>query len=70
MKLNDKVYDVLKWVVTIVLPAIATFYVTMSKAWGWPCAEQVVATIVGVEMLLGSILGISTAQYNADKNKQ
>lgn len=70
MKLNDKVYDVLKWVVMVVLPAAATFYVAMSKAWGWPYATEIVSTIAAVETLLGALIGVSTAQYNADKNKE
>ena len=40
MKLNNKVYDILKWVVMIVLPAISAFYVALASVWGWPYAEE------------------------------
>ena len=63
MKLNNKVYDILKWVVMIVLPAISAFYVALASVWGWPYAEQVAMTIAAVT-LLGALLGISTANYN------
>ena len=67
MKLPDKVYDVLKWVVLIVLPALTTAYVGLAVIWGWLYAEEVAKTSAVICTLLGSLLGISTAQYNKDK---
>lgn len=67
MKLPDKVYDVLKWIVMIVLPACATAYVGLASIWGWPFADEVAKTTAVVCTLLGALLGISTAQYNKDK---
>ncbi len=64
MKLNNKAYDVLKWVVMIALPALSAFYAAMAPVWGLPYAEQVATTIPAVTALLGALLGISTAQYN------
>ena len=48
MKLNNKVYDILKWIVMIVLPALSAFYVALAPVWGWPYAEQVAMTISAV----------------------
>lgn len=45
MKLSDKVYDTLKWIVTIVLPALSALYWGLSGIWGWLYAEQVVGTV-------------------------
>ena len=64
MKLNNKVYDILKWLVIIVMPAVATLYAALAAVWGWPYAEQVAMTISAVTALLGALLGISTASYN------
>lgn len=64
MKLNNKVYDVMKWIVMIVLPAISALYVGLGSIWDWPCIEQVAGTISCVTVFLGALLGISTAQYN------
>ena len=47
MKLSDKVYDTLKWIVTIVLPALSALYWGLSGIWGWLYAEQVVGTVAG-----------------------
>ena len=70
MKLNDKVYDVLKWVVIIVLPAAATLYKALSSVWGWPFSDEVVTTITAVDTFLGAVLCISTATYNKETNTE
>ena len=64
MKLNNKVYDILKYIAQIVLPAIATLYFALSKIWGLPYGEEIVGTITAVDCFLGALLGISSAQYN------
>lgn len=67
MKLNDKVYNVLKWVALIVLPALATLYAVLSGIWDLPLGEQIPATITAVDTFLGALLGISTARYNKER---
>lgn len=67
MKLPDKVYDVLKWVVMIVIPALTTAYVGLAAIWGWPLATEVAKTSAVICTLLGALLGISTAEYNRSK---
>lgn len=70
MKMNDKVYDILKFLAQIVLPAIATFYVTLASIWGLPLGDEISRTVMAVDTLLGAVLMISTASYNAEKNKK
>ena len=62
--LNDKIYDVLKWITMVVLPALATAYVGLAAIWHFPYADEVAKTTAVVCTLLGALLGISTAQYN------
>ena len=62
--MNNKVYDVLKWIAQHFLPALGTLYFALAEVWGLPYGEQVVGTIVAVDTFLGVVLGISTAQYN------
>jgi len=64
MKLDDRTYDVLKWIVMIVIPALTTAYVGLAAVWGFPYAEEVAKTSAVVCTLLGALLGISTAEYN------
>lgn len=61
--LSNKTYDVLKYVVTIVLPALATLYSAIGLLWGAPATEQVVATIVALTTFLGATLNLSGRQY-------
>lgn len=67
MKLPNKLYDVLKWIVLICLPALTTFYVVCSNIWNWPLADEIAKTSAAVCTLIGALIGISTAQYNKDK---
>ena len=67
MKIPDKVYDILKWVTMIVIPAIATCYVGLAAIWGWPYATEIAKTSAVICTFLGAILGISTAQYYKDR---
>lgn len=64
MRLNDKLYDVLKWITLILLPAASTLFVSLAGIFGWPYASEVAKTTVAVCTFLGALLGISTAQYN------
>lgn len=66
MKFPNKLYDILKWICMIVLPACGTFYFAIAGIWGLPYAEQIVGTIAAVTTLLGALIGISTANYNKE----
>jgi hypothetical protein len=67
MKLSSPVYDVLKWIVMIVLPALSTAYVGLAAVWGWPLSDEVAKSCSVICVLLGALLGISTAEYNKTK---
>lgn len=69
MKLSNSTYDVLKWIVMIVIPALTTAYVGLAAIWGFPYAEEIAKTSAVICTLLGALLGISTAQYNKDLGK-
>ena len=64
MILPDRVYDALKWITMILLPAMATAYVGLAAIWHFPYADEVAKTTAVICTLLGALLGISTAQYN------
>lgn len=69
--LPDKVYDVLKWVAIVALPALSGFITIISKVWGWPDMGIMISqTITAVSVLLAALLGISAIAYNSeDKQK-
>lgn len=64
MKMSNTVYDVIKWIALILLPAIGTLYFALAGIWDLPYAEQVVGTITAVDTFLGALLGIASAQYS------
>ena len=66
MKISNKLYDILKWLVIIVLPAAGTLYAALYTVWGWPYSEEIVTTITAVDTFLGAVLCISTATYNKE----
>lgn len=69
MILSNRLYNALKWVALIALPASATAYMGLSALWTLPNPTEVTGTVVVVEVLLGSLLGLSTAQYNRNENR-
>ena len=70
MKMSNKMYDILKWIAQILLPAIGTLYFALAQIWGLPYAEQIVGTITAVDCFLGAVLGISTKLYNNSNGQQ
>ena len=62
--MSNKVYDVLKWIVAVVLPAAATLYSLLARIWNLPYSDQIPETITGVTTFLGSALMISSVQYS------
>lgn len=61
--MSNKMYDVLKWIAQILLPAAATLYFALSQIWGLPYGEEIVGTITALDAFLGALLGISSLSY-------
>ena len=57
--MSNKVYDVLKWIAMVVLPAIGTLYFALASIWGFPYAEEIVGTITAIDTFLGTTLWTS-----------
>lgn len=67
--LTNQVYDTIKNVVIIVIPAVSTFYLTIAKLWDLPGAEAVVGTLGALALLLGSLLKLSKRSYDVSDEK-
>lgn len=61
----SKLYDVLKYVAIIALPALATFWTVVGAVWNAPHTDEVVKTIVALGTLLGALLVLTTIKYNS-----
>lgn len=66
--MTNRVYDTLKWVVQIVLPAVSALYLGLAQLWDFPEPERVVGTIALVTTFLGILIGLSKRTYeNGDE---
>lgn len=62
--MSNKVYDILKWIALVALPALTALWLTLANIWGFPYAEAIGATMAAITTFLGALLGISSYQYN------
>lgn len=63
MKMSNKAYDILKKVALIVLPALATLWLTVGKIWNLPYTTEIGATVTAVAVFLGACLEVSSKNY-------
>lgn len=63
IKLSDRTFDTLKWLVIIVIPAITSFYVVLDGTFGWGFGEVVAKISTALCTCIGAIVGISSVGY-------
>lgn len=63
MKLPNWLYDILKWLCILALPATKIAIPKLFDVWGWAGGEQIAETLDIVEVWLGSIVGIGCVTY-------
>ena len=63
--LPQKLYEALRWIIAIALPALGVLITAINSIWklGWP-AEQISLTLDAVGLFLGAIFGISKIQHD------
>ena len=66
MKLNDKAYEILKWLCLICIPAVAVFISQVGDAIGIQNVDTVVLVLNAVGTLIGALIGVSTYQYRQE----
>ncbi|AYG01719.1 phage holin [Lactococcus allomyrinae] len=67
--MNNKTYDIIKWIVLTVLPALSVLVGVLGKAYGWNGTELAVITLNAVTVFLGAITGISALKYSNKEEK-
>ena len=70
MILNDKVYNTLKWICLIALPALAVLYFTLAKIWGLPYGAEITATINAIALFIGTLIGVSQLSINKEESDE
>lgn len=68
--MNNKVYDILKWVALVMLDAVGLFYQTLAEIWSLPYGDNVLKTCVALSVLIGTLIGVSGTQYNRADNEE
>ena len=66
---NSKIYDVLKWVGSVVLPALSVFIITMGDTWHLEYAKEISATVTAVAVFLNALLGVSSIKYHEGEER-
>ena len=66
LKMNNRVYDILKWCAALFLPALAVLVKTVFAVWILPYGDEISTTIMALDAFLGAILGISHIQYKSE----
>lgn len=71
MRIPDEIYNVLKWIALIFIPAIVTFLsVVLGVLSVDPRTTNIVITIItAVGTLIGSLIGVSTKAYNKEQQE-
>ncbi len=67
--LPNKVYDILKWIALIAIPAVATLWLALGQIWGFPYVNEIGATLVAIDTFLGTLIGVSTLTYKGVDKK-
>lgn len=63
LKMSNAVYDVLKEIALVWLPAIGALYVGLAKIWGFPFPAEIAGTVALIDTFMGAVLHISSKQY-------
>jgi hypothetical protein len=70
MKLKNKTYDILKWILLKVVPALIILIGTLGKIYDFETiANTINLTIGAVALFFSSILGISSKNYYKNKGE-
>ena len=67
MKMNNKVYDAIKYFLMVFYPALTLFISTLGTIYGFE-TEKILLTISAIVTFVGTITGISN--YNYKKNNK
>ncbi len=62
--MSNKLYDILKWIVITVLPALLTLFGVIGATLGWDFTDKVITIGTAVITCLGTIVGVSSINYN------
>ena len=62
--MSNRVYDILKWITLVFLPALTTLVGVMLNTFNVGCTDIVLTIMTAVTTFMGAVLGISNINYN------
>ena len=65
--MSNKVYDILKYIAQIFLPALTVFVGVVLESFNLECSGLVITIMTAFDTFLGAILKISSDKYNNQK---
>lgn len=69
--MSNKVFDIIRLVGELILPACATLYAALGAIWGWPYIEAIVGTLAAVTAFIGAIVnGLRKAYNKKEENNE
>lgn len=58
--MNSKLYEILRWAIWVVIPAIGVLISTLNGAWNWNLPiDAILTTLSAISLFLGTVLGIA-----------
>lgn len=66
--MSNKVFDTLRFLQTVLLPAVGTLYFALADIWGLPYAPQVVGTITALTAFLGAFVEYKRQTYKGEQD--
>lgn len=66
MKLDNKTYDVLKWIASYLLPGLTTLWLAVGEIWHIPYTSQIGATMAAIDVFMHTVLGLSKKNYDGE----
>lgn len=66
----NKVYDIFKWLALVAFDAAGYFYQEIASIWNLPFGNEVLKTCVAISIFIGTLIGISSANYKKNGGDQ
>ena len=67
--MSNKVYDILKWISVIVVPALVLLINTLGSIWVWQHTTEISMTISALGVFIGAIIQVSSAKYSKEQEE-
>ena len=67
--MSNKTYDTLKLIALILTPVLA-FLASVANIWNIPYSEQIVATLTGIDTLVGAIVVALKTAYDKKEGEE